>query len=74
MTRDEFLSLPWSVTPQGGYILATEGHTVSIVRAMTCSPTYGVTVDGVYTAHYNGARISDVMTAKLAAYEILSKE
>lgn len=71
--RQAFLSRKWNVTPQGNYTIDCGGKPLTILRSMLCSPEYGLDYDGRYIAHYQGQRIHDVETAKLAAMELFEE-
>ena len=73
MDEQRFLIMTWSVTPQGSYTLSQDGHEMVILRGMTCMPTYTLQADGNIITHFQGARITDVETAKRAAWEWLQE-
>lgn len=69
MNEQEFMCLTWDVTPQGNYTLRLSGHDLAIMRGMTCMPTYTLSVDGEIITHYLDRRITDVESAKKAAWK-----
>lgn len=74
MNENEFLQTDWAVTPQGNYTLTFGGHEMAILRGMTCMPTYTLRIDEEIITHYLDRRITDVETAKRAAWAWLKED
>ena len=73
MEEKDFLQMDWAVTPQGNYTLSLHGHQMTVLRAMTCMPSYILNADGEIITHFRDERITDVESAKRAAWEWLQE-
>lgn len=70
MRKMNFLKKEWEHRSNGNYVLKYKGKYITIMHSKYNKNYLGVAYDGIFIWEYNQKKISDLRTAKLAAFDI----
>lgn len=68
-----FLKRDWQSRANGYLVLKYKGKYITIMRSKFNQTEFGVAYNGEFIWHYQGRKIKDIRTAKLAAFEIFDQ-
>ncbi|MPM14065.1 hypothetical protein SDC9_60425 [bioreactor metagenome] len=68
-----FLKREWQPRTNGNLVLKYKGSYITIMRSKFGQSEYGVAFAGKYIWNYQGKKIRDIRTAKLAAFDIFDQ-
>ena len=69
-----FLKREWQLRVNGNLVLKYKGRYITIMRSKFNPSDFGVAFDSQFIWQYNGNRIRDIRTAKLAAFDIFDQD
>lgn len=69
-----FLKREWDFRANGNFVLKYKGRYITIMQSKYNKSEYGVAYDNEYIWRYQGRKIRDIRTAKLAAFDIFDQD